>query len=568
MRSKYSSASKTTAYTEKIFTKERHTYMIQPHNTIRSSCLLAILGMLVMVTGCAEQKGFRQESAALSKHWKKKGKLAPVITAENKLCVSCHRNHAPALVLEWERSRHAQHGVGCVNCHKANQGEIDAWQHGGALVATLVTPKDCAQCHQQEYEEFSKSHHAKAGEILASLDNVLAEKVAGLPNNVADATNGCWQCHGSLIKFKRDAQGKIIKNGMEGKPVLDPDTWPNSGMGRLNPDGSKGSCHACHSRHAFEAKLSRSPENCGKCHMGPDHPQIEIYNESKHGIAFSANRNLMALDKEGDWILGKDYSAAPTCTTCHAGGYMTPNGMYKGNNHEIGDRISWTLRPVVSTKINLIIYEDGYKEDYPETKTLPKVGDEVQTIEKIYEDEKLVNKTVPRRVIKIVTWQERREEMKGACRNCHNDTYIVNFYKQYDDLVMLYNEKFAKPAQTLMNELTADGVLNPQAPFEHEVQWIFWELWHHEGRRARHGASMMGPDFTHWHGMYEVSKHFYLKFLPAVIKAAAQKSPEVQLKYENKIGALLAQDEHRWMNGLSPEEAQALREMYHERYDQ
>ncbi len=30
----------------------------------------------------------------------------------------------------------------------------------------------------------------------------------------------------------------------------------------------------------------------------------------------------------------------------------------------------------------------------------------------------------------------------------------------------------------------------------------------------------MGPDYTHWHGMYEVSKHFYQKFLPEIIKAA------------------------------------------------
>ena len=31
-----------------------------------------------------------------------------------------------------------------------------------------------------------------------------------------------------------------MKTGKEGKPMIDPDTWPNSGMGRLNPDGSKG----------------------------------------------------------------------------------------------------------------------------------------------------------------------------------------------------------------------------------------------------------------------------------------------------------------------------------------
>ena len=77
----------------------------------------------------------------------------------------------------------------------------------------------CIACHRREYEEFSRSHHARGGEIT---------------------------------------------------------------------------------RHAFEAKLSRSPENCGKCHMGPDHPHIEIYNESKHGIAFYANWARMALEKAGE----------------------------------------------------------------------------------------------------------------------------------------------------------------------------------------------------------------------------------------------------------------------------
>jgi hypothetical protein len=29
---------------------------------------------------------------------------------------------------------------------------------------------------------------------------------------------------------------------------------------------------------------------------------------------------------------------------------------------------------------------------------------------------------------------------------------------------------------------------------------------HHEGRRARHGAAMMGADYTQWHGFYEVAQ--------------------------------------------------------------
>ena len=281
-------------------------------------------------------------------------------------CADCHRKLSPALVMEWERSRHGQNGVGCLECHGAEQSDVDGWMHHGARVAVLVTPKDCAKCHEAEYEQFARSHHAKAGQILASLDNVLAEKVAGMPGNNADAVNGCWQCHGTIVKFQRDKNGTILRSLPEGKPLIDPLTWPNSGMGRMNPDGSQGSCHACHSRHSFEAKLSRSPENCGKCHMGPDHPQIEIYNESKHGIAFYANRDKMALDKEGDWVLGKDYSAAPTCATCHISSYMTPDGVAKANTHDVGDRISWTLRPAVSKKQNLVIFEDGEKEDYPE----------------------------------------------------------------------------------------------------------------------------------------------------------------------------------------------------------
>lgn len=487
---------------------------------------------------------------------------------ESEVCVSCHSVSSPALVMEWEYSRHAKSNVGCLKCHEAREGDVDAWSHMGYLVSPLVTPKDCSKCHTREYEEFSRSHHARAGEILASLDNVLAEKAAGMPGNIADAVNGCWQCHGSIVRYERDSRGNILTTGPYKKLKIDPDTWPNSGIGRINPDGSRGSCNACHSRHAFQAKLSRSPENCGKCHMGPDHPQIEIYNESKHGIAFYANRERMALDKEGEWVLGRDYSAAPTCATCHISSYMTPDGVSVGNSHDVGERISWTLRPVVSTKLNLVIFEDGYREDYPDTKPLPRIGARVQTVEKTVQDGRMVSKKVGRRVAKIVTWQERREKMKGVCLNCHNTTHVDNFYTQFDELVVLYNDKFARVAQEFMKDLADDNILNPDAPFEQDVQWIFFELWHHEGRRARHGASMMGPDFTHWHGMYEVSKHFYLEFLPAVVKAASLKGPKMKKKYEQKVQKLLARDEHIWLKGLSSEEAAQLRETYRERYNQ
>ena len=79
---------------------------------------------------------------------------------------------------------------------------------------------------------------------------------------------------------------------------------------------------------------------------------------------------------------------------------------------------------------------------------------------------------------------------------------------------------------------------------------------------------MMGPDYTHWHGMYEVAKHYYTEFLPAVIEAAATKSEKLEHKYSDKIAAMMTQEEHAWMTGLDPEEAAALRAMYKDRYGQ
>ena len=124
-----------------------------------------------------------------------------------------------------------------------------------------------------------------------------------------------------------------------------PRTWPNTGIGRLNLDGSRGSCSACHSRHDFSPRRARQPENCGKCHLGPDHPQKEIYEESKHGVAF---RDLHGRDeprRRGRGCSGEDYSAAPTCATCHMSGNMRNGGKI---THDPGERISWTNRPPVS----------------------------------------------------------------------------------------------------------------------------------------------------------------------------------------------------------------------------
>ena len=206
-------------------------------------------------------------------------------------CLTCHKKSNPALYLQWKDSAHGKNDIGCLNCHEAEESDVDAFKHNGETIATLVTPKDCGKCHEQIEKETSASYHAHAGEILASADAYLAHAAGGHPIVIV----GCESCHGAKVVIDPDAPNK-----------LSPTTWPNSGIGRLNPDGSKGACNACHSRHSFSKYQARQPENCGKCHLGPDHPQKEIFEESKHGIAYYGYRDRLNLDND-KWVVVEDY---------------------------------------------------------------------------------------------------------------------------------------------------------------------------------------------------------------------------------------------------------------------
>ena len=442
---------------------------------MRKSCLLVaivLLGSGILLPSLADA------SAA---------KTAP-LSKEGKECVRCHKELSPSFVREWELSSHAKKGVDCYSCHRAEKGEPDAMEHNGFLIAILVTPKDCARCHPKEVDQMTSSHHAMAGDILNSLDNYLGEVIGG---SEAVAV-GCLQCHGSKVKVLADGK-------------LDITTWPNTGIGRINPDGSKGSCSACHTRHRFSKAQAREPQTCGKCHLGPDHPQMEVYQESKHGILYEANKASLHMESDR-WIVGKDYSAAPTCATCHMS--ATPN---QPVTHDVGTRISWTLRPAISKKL-----ENADK---------------------------------------------RRDDMKDVCSSCHAAPFIDGFYQQFDNLVVFYNEKFARPATQIRQALIDSGKIT-RADFDDKIDWIYYELWHHEGRRARHGAAMSGPDYAWWHGIYEVAKKFYGEFLPEVRQVAG---PELYAELTKKY--LEPDVRHEWyFKGMSKEQLEKIRKYYEERY--
>lgn len=497
--------------------------------------------------------------------------------ASSAACVECHQATNPGIVEHWRGSTHAEKGVGCVECHQAVSEDPDSHGHYGFTIATVVTPRDCAACHPHEAGEFARSHHAAGGNILASLDNFLALTVEGAAqpfdphsptpgrptapvNGEASAFLGCQQCHGSKVALRAtdggtvtvddlrpdengiptnaEALDRILRND-DGRPLFDPGAWPNTGIGRINLDGSLGSCSACHSRHDFSPRRARQPENCGKCHLGPDHPQKEIYEESKHGVAYRDLTGSMNLDAE-DWVLGEDYSAAPTCATCHMSGHTRNGGRV---THDPGERISWTNRPPVSLPM-----------DTDAEHRIVTAADPAERRERIAD-----------------TAEAKRTRMKEVCSHCHTPDYVNAFYRQYDDFVTLYNEKFAKPGRAIVAALLEHGLRSP-TQFDEEIEWTWFYLWHHEGRRARHGASMMAPDYAHWHGMFEVAERFYMELIPQALEmadhAAAEGRGAQAGAVRNVVDSILARPEHAWFRGGGGAEAEStrIREAMTERY--
>jgi len=454
--------------------------------------MLALLGIVVL-------SGLMVGSSA----WAATGKTAVskavakigAISKESKDCIACHKEMNPGVYSPWAESNHAKKGVSCYECHKADKSRKDAQEHNGYTIAVIVSPKDCGRCHAKESKEMTESHHAKAHQFTGSLDNFRGRSVTGEQN----FNLGCAQCHGSTVEV---LPGGKLKAG----------TWPNTGIGRINPDGSMGNCTACHYRHSFAVEVSRNPKNCGKCHQGPDHPQIEIYELSKHGIDFDTNREeIMAKAKTKNFVLGKDYNKGPVCSTCHMGATRQ-----LPSTHDVGARIKWTLRPPISK-----VLENGDKK---------------------------------------------RADMNKVCSECHQQPWLDGFFKQFDDYVKLYNDKFAIPATSIMKFLAENKATDP-TPLNEIVEIHYWHLWHHEGRRGRHGAAMNAPDYSHWHGMYEVAINFYFMLLPAADEAvAAKKDPALSAKWEAFRAKIMDTPEHKWKKGMSKDEVAQVIEFYQKRY--
>jgi len=364
-------------------------------------------------------------------------------------CIQCHSREEAGKVRDWSHSIMARSNVTCLDCHKAAATDKDAVDCPGTekyadlKISPVVTPGDCSRCHPAEADQFARSKHARTWHIqTVELEDPFMK---GMTSEVERAV-GCYVCHGSDI-----SDGELTEMN-----------WPNEGCGRKNPDNTLGSCVICHTSHHFSIAEARRPETCGQCHLGPDHPQDEIYFESKHGKRYLADGRNWKFDTAPDaWEPGSDFTA-PTCAACHLSGLGSLS-----TSHDVGERMKWESQAPL-TVMNKD--HDGNRE---------------------------------------------REKMIEVCTQCHSRRWSANYLARYDRAVEHYDSVYFKPVKKTMDELYAQKLLTKWPYFDEEIEWIFYEYWHHEGRRARMGAAMMGPDYAWWHGFYDLKKS-YMHFAKAV----------------------------------------------------
>jgi methyl-accepting chemotaxis protein len=653
----------------------------------------------------AEEKMFGDNAVKALQELLNSDKVSP----QTKGCIQCHVKYTPDIVYEWAVSEHAKHPakdagkiydeigapewknkiadwaknynyvVGCYECHGKfhDQDRPDIIpNHFGNKIVTIVTKKDCSQCHPKESAEISWTWHATGSlhasvlpwykSILAAAKKMganpfgdekakqLYEKYfppylthqrdkddiywnfykeftkavmeyaeTGKENDiikfVKQATGGyitpydldwkkwvsplwpasgvlnttviprlgikvnvnavgqfpatvgnvmshpayrngyvyhaCLECHGSLVIHYGKEQATVKTFNGETMTVERVKLWgwPSNGAARVDPDGSIGTCTACHDRHIFSLKQVRHAWTCGRCHLGYDHPHIEIYEESAHGNienAYGHEWNWEALP----WKVGVDFNA-PTCATCHLStiALKTPDGQVKivvKGTHDLVARLVWNQmhffaapKPIVPDKVqeSMFLHYNVLKGKMEDVKAaheqLAKEGVPEQYQYPTFMGLKISDEHKPGefgfpRMLKIEysgALAQHREEMKKVCNACHSHQWVDNYFRTADQNMIDY-DIVARYAFSLLQLAWKEGIADNKNILDEFPEIMWYYIWHHQGRRWRNGAFMMGPDFAHWFGIVDTVMEALGKMTNWVAMGLKVKALEQQLE--------------------------------------
>jgi hydroxylamine dehydrogenase len=348
-------------------------------------------------------------------------------------CVVCHRKTTPGIVEQFSHSSMASAEVTCRSCHLVEKGYPGSGEHEGVYVLRSPTPKMCEKCHTSEVAQYYQSRHSLPAYVAVAGSKDLSSQHLAMYQAIPEGT------------FSPDKSRHVI-SVLEGNNLTPFTCYSCHNVGKPAEDGSVGQCQKCHLRHEFSLVQARKPETCNYCHIGPDHPQWEIYQESPHGVAYQTQGAQWNWDAEAGTLTVRDFPA-PTCAICHLSGFGAT-----GTTHDVGDRLTWFLfAPVSERRPN---------------------------------------------------WEGNKVNMQSVCRECHNENFINTFYTAADKATDRVNE-WVKESDTIIQPLKDNNLLTP-APFDEPIDFTYFNLWHHWGRTTKFGTWMQGPDYSQWHGAYEV----------------------------------------------------------------
>ena len=439
------------------------------------------------------------------------------VSEETAECLECHSSLHPGIIKDWQNSRHAAitpgdalkvkgnarkissptvpenlrgKAVGCAECHTLRPGEhADTFEHNGYDIHVVVSPPDCATCHREETTQYADNLMSRAYGNLA--DNPVYRKlqvsIIGqttrkqgqleyTPANRLTKADACYYCHGTKLEVTGTEVRDTESAGELEFPIIS--GWPNQGVGRINLDGSRGSCTACHTRHAFSIEMARSPYTCKECHVGPDVPAFRVYEASKHGNIFSTfnkNWNLKSVP----WTVGKDFSA-PTCAACHISLLVdTEDEVIVKRSHRMNDRLPW--------RIYGLIYAHPHPQS-PDTTT-------IRNSDKLPLPTDFKGGFASEHLIKADEMKTRAGTMQKLCLGCHSQSWVRGHWEQFENTIKETNAETltaTRIIQDVWKHGFAAGLDREANPFDEAIEKKWHLIWLFYANSIRFSSAMAG----------------------------------------------------------------------------
>ncbi len=457
---------------------------------------------------------------------------APEVSGDTDACLGCHEEVTPGIVADWRHGRHSRTtlaralnqpalerrisvaaappglgevAVGCAECHTRNPDtHADTFEHNGYRVHVVVTPADCAGCHPEERAQYADNLMANAydnlmanplyASLVAAVNGPVTFDGTGLTNHAPDdLTNAdsCLACHGTRV----EVSGLVARDTAMGEMEFPALTgWPNQGVGRLNPDGSKGACTACHTRHRFSIAEARKPAACAQCHKSPDVPAYKVYEVSKHSAIYQSAGNNWNFDAV-PWVVGTNFTA-PTCATCHTSLITTPGGkVVAPRTHQFADRLGYRLfGPVYAT-------------------AHPRSGDTtiIHNAAGLPLPAELTGEPAAEFLIDAAEQARRQQLMQAVCAPCHSAQWVQGHFAKLDHTVETTNALTLEATKVLLKAWeigAARGAAQGDSLFNEAIEKRWVEQWLFYANSTRFASAMAGADYSAFaNGRWQLQKN-------------------------------------------------------------